>query len=58
MFATCLSVLGPCKEVCDRCQASYDNYVAQEIAKQIRDAIRVLQHHGYKITSPDNTPID
>lgn len=56
MAAHCLSVLGPCKEVCQACQDCYDRYWAETEKKAVDDAIRVLRWRGYTVIPPEGTP--
>ena len=56
MAAHCLSVLGPCKEVCQACQDCYDRYWAETEKKAVDAAIRVLRWRGDTVIPPEGTP--
>lgn len=49
-FYQCLSVCGPCAEICAACKKSADDYEASEIAKKTQESIRWLEYQGYKVT--------
>jgi len=49
MTVQCLSVLGPCKEICDECKKSHEDYLKRSTEQAIEKAKRLLEHHGYKV---------
>lgn len=49
MTAQCLSIFGPCKEICDVCIKSHEDYLKSVTEKAIEKAKHVLQYHGYKV---------
>jgi hypothetical protein len=49
MTAQCLSVLGPCKEICDACKKSHEDYHKSVTEQAIEKAKRLLEHYGYKV---------
>jgi hypothetical protein len=53
MAAHCLSVCGPCSEICTVCQSSYDEYVRREVEAKTNGAKRWLEYLGYTVTHPD-----
>ena len=52
MGAQCLSVCGPCKEICKLCQQSYDRYVSEALKRQLESAVRLLRANGYRVNEP------
>lgn len=48
----CLSVLGPCETLCQRCIDSHNSYVERTRQKAVDDATRVLQSYGYTVIPP------
>ncbi len=45
----CLSVLGPCKELCGICKKSHEEYIERETKAAIEKAKLLLEYHGYKV---------
>ena len=53
MTSQCLSVCGPCAEICQGC-IDADIKAKQDLERQTIDAaIRMLQSRGYKVTKTD-----
>jgi hypothetical protein len=46
----CLSVLGPCKELCETCKKSHEDYHKKVTKEAIEKAKQLLEYHGYKVT--------
>ena len=53
MGPQCLSVCGPCAQVCKGCIDSYNRAVLSEAERSINGAIAVLKNEGFGITAPD-----
>lgn len=49
MDATCLSVCGPCKEVCKTCIDSHERYLTNAEEMLVRHAKTVLTSRGYVV---------
>lgn len=49
----CLSSTGPCKELCDLCIKTHNDYVEREIRRKTDDAISWLDAMGYEVVSPE-----
>jgi hypothetical protein len=53
MGPQCLSVCGPCAQVCKGCIDSHNRAVLSEAERSINGAIAVLKNEGFGITAPD-----
>jgi ubiquinone/menaquinone biosynthesis C-methylase UbiE len=58
MSAQCLSVCGPCKEICQICLDSYNRYVEDQEERIVGEATRVLESRGVTIVPTNAQPRD